>query len=37
VTRCDIKVSGSSAGGRCYSTVPPSRHIEIVIVFKQTS
>jgi hypothetical protein len=37
VTRCDINVSGSSAGGRCYSKVPPSRHVEIVIIFKQTS
>jgi len=37
VTYCDINVSGSSASGTCRSTVPPDRHVEIVIVFKQTS
>jgi hypothetical protein len=37
VTYCNIEVRGPSAGGMCRSTVPPSRHIEIVIVFKQTS
>jgi hypothetical protein len=37
VTYCDINVSGSSASGMCRSTIPPSRHIEIVIIFKQTS
>jgi hypothetical protein len=37
VTYCDINMSGSSASGTCRSTVPPDRHVEIVIVFKQTS
>jgi hypothetical protein len=37
VTYCNIEVRGPSAGGMCRSTIPPSRHIEIVIVFKQTS
>jgi hypothetical protein len=37
VTYCNIEVRGPSAGGMCRSTIPPSRHIEIVIIFKQTS
>jgi hypothetical protein len=37
VTYCNIEVRGPSAGGICRSTIPPSRHIEIVIIFKQTS
>jgi hypothetical protein len=37
VTYCNIEVRGPSAVGMCRSTIPPSRHIEIVIIFKQTS
>jgi hypothetical protein len=34
---CRREAVGSSVNGACTSKVPPSRHVEIVIVFKQTS